>query len=75
MLGLATAVLAVVALFRRWARYATAVAGALVLLSAFVIHHRTPVAWWNDVLVGAAIALVSLVPGTMYSLRRRRVAA
>ncbi len=74
-LGLLGAVLAVVAMFRSRARFGTLAIGLAVLASAFVLHHRTPYAWWNDVVGGAALALVSLVPGTMYSIRRTHVPA
>jgi hypothetical protein len=75
ILGLLAAVLAVVGMFKAWARWGTLAAGGLVLLSALVLHHRTPVARWNDLVVGAAIAALSLVPGTMYASRRTRAAA
>ncbi len=75
LLGLLAAALSVVGMFRSPARRGTLVAGVLVLASAFAVHHRTPVAWWNDVIVGAALAVLSLVPGTMYESRRTRAAA
>lgn len=75
ILGLLAAVLSVVAMFRSRARAGTLVGGALIFASAFAVQHRSPVAWWNDVIVGAALALLSLVPGTMYSLRGRRATA
>jgi hypothetical protein len=73
-LGLLAAVLAVVAMFRRPARYGTLVVGLAVLASAFILHHRTPYAWWNDVIVGVVLALLSLVPGTIYSIGRSHAA-
>ena len=75
MLGLLGAVLAVVAMFRRTARLGTLAVGLAILVSALVLHHRTPYAWWNDVVAGAALALLSLVPGTMYSIGRSHAAA
>ena len=75
ILGLLAATLSVVAMFRPRARLGPLVAGALLLASAFVLHHRTPVAWWNDLAVGAALAVLSFVPGTLYSIRRARAAA
>jgi hypothetical protein len=74
-LGLLAAVLSVVGMFRLPARFGTLAVGLAVLASAFVLHHRTSYAWWNDVVVGVALALVSLVPGTLYSIRRARAAA
>jgi hypothetical protein len=74
-LGLLGAVLAVVGMFRARARWGTLAVGVAILASAFVLHHRSHYAWWNDVIAGAALALLSLVPGTMYSLRRSRVPA
>jgi hypothetical protein len=75
ILGLVAAALSVVGMLRARARLGTLAVGALLLLSAFAIHHRSSVAWWNDVVVGAALALLSLVPGTMYESRRTRAAA
>ncbi len=75
VLGLAAAVLAVVAMNAARARLGTLACGIVVLASAFVLHHRTPVAWWNDLVVGAALAVLSLVPGTLYSTRRTRAVA
>ncbi len=75
ILGLLATVLALVAMFRARARAGTLAVGLAVLASAFVIHHRTSAAWWNDVAVGAALAVLSVVPGTLYSIpRRARVA-
>ncbi len=75
ILGLLAAVLSAAAIQRSRARYGTLVAGAAIVASALVLHHRTPAAWWNDVAVGAALALLSAVPGTLYSIpRRARVA-
>jgi hypothetical protein len=73
-LGLLAAVLSVVGMFRRPARFGTLAVGLAILASAFLLHHRTPYAWWNDVAAGAALALVSLVPGTMYSIGRSHAA-
>ena len=75
ILGLLAAALSAAGIFRARARFGTLAAGALVLASAFAMHHRTPAAWWNDVIVGVAIAVLSLVPGTMYESRRTRAAA
>ncbi len=75
ILGLLAAVLSTVAMFRSRARFGTLAVGVAILASAFAVHHRTPYAWWNDVVAGAALALVSLVPGTMYSIRRTHVPA
>ncbi|HET8542478.1 MAG TPA: hypothetical protein VFL83_21570 [Anaeromyxobacter sp.] len=74
-LGLLAAVLAVVGMTRRRARYGGLAVGLLVAASALVLPHETPIAWWNDVAVGSALAALSLVPGTMYSTRRRRATA
>ncbi len=74
-LGLAAAVLSAVAIQRARARFGTLAVGVAIAASAFAVHHRTPVAWWNDVAVGVALALLSLVPGTLYTIpRRARVA-
>ncbi len=70
-LGLLGAILSVVAIFRARARFGTLAVGTAVLASAFVLQHRTPYAWWNDAIVGSALALLSLVPGTLYSIGRR----
>jgi hypothetical protein len=75
LLGLLAATLSVAGMFRERARFGTLAVGALVLASAFVLHHRTPLAWWNDVAVGAALAVLSLVPGTLYWSRRTRAEA
>ncbi len=75
LLGLLAAALSVAGMFRSPARRGTLVAGVLVFASAFAMHHRTSVAWWNDVVVGAALAVLSLVPGTIYESRRTRAAA
>jgi hypothetical protein len=41
-----------------------------------VLPHRTPPARWNDVIVGALMLVLALVPGTMYPrLHRRQVGA
>jgi hypothetical protein len=74
ILGLLATALSVVGMFRSRARFGTLAAGALILASAFVLHHRTPFAWWNDVVVGAALGMLSLVPGTLYESRRMRAA-
>ncbi len=75
ILGLLAATLAVAGMFKARARYGTLAMGVLVLASALALHHRTPVSWWNDVVVGAALAVLSLVPGTLYESRRTRAAA
>lgn len=74
ILGLAAAALSVAGLSAPRARFGTLAAGVAVLASAFVLSHRTPVAWWNDAVVGAALAALSLVPGTLYAARRAREA-
>ncbi len=74
ILGLLAAALSAAALARRQARWGTLAAGVAVVLAAFLVPART-VPWWNDVVVGAALALLSLVPGTLYEIpRRARVA-
>ncbi len=75
ILGLLAAAFSVAGITAPRARFGTLAAGLLVLLSAFVVPHRTPIAWWNDVVVGAALAALSLVPGTMYVVRRTRAEA
>ncbi len=75
ILGLAAAVLAVVAMSVARARLGTLACGVVILASALLLHHRSPVAWWNDLVVGAALTALSLVPGTLYSIRRSRAAA
>lgn len=72
ILGLAAAVLSVAGLTVPRARFGTLAAGVAILASALVLSHRSPVAWWNDVIVGAALAAISLVPGTMDAARRAR---
>lgn len=74
ILGLLAAVLSVVGLSAPRARWGAAAAGVGILVSALLLQHRTPVGWWNDVIVGAALAAISLVPGTMYAARRRATA-
>ncbi len=71
IVGLAAAVLAVVGMSVSRARVGTLACGIVTLASVFVLHHRTPVAWWNDVVVGAALAVLSAIPGTLYSIPRR----
>ncbi len=71
VLGLLAAALAAVAMGRSRARVGTLLAGLAIVGSALVLHQRTPVAWWNDVAIGAALAALSAIPGTLYSIPRR----
>jgi hypothetical protein len=75
VVGLAAAVLAVVGMNVARARLGTLACGLVILASAIVLHHRTPVAWWNDLVVGAALTVLSLIPGTLYASGRTRATA
>jgi hypothetical protein len=44
------------------ARWMNTLAGAWVFIAAFVIPHASVESFWNDLIVGAAVALLSLVP-------------
>jgi hypothetical protein len=75
VLGLLAAVLSVAGMNAARARFGTLAAGAAIAASALVLHHRTAAAWWNDLAVGAALVVLSLVPGTLYASRRTRAHA
>jgi hypothetical protein len=53
-------------------RYVEAMVAALLIVSAVVVPHRSPLTPWNNVLVGAAIILLSLArPGAGHRLLHR----
>jgi len=49
-----------------WHRSKEGFANAWLVVAAFVLPRASPVAFWNDVAVGALMFLLSLVPGTLY---------
>ena len=71
IVGLASAVVAVVGMTRARARFLNTALSAWLLASAVVLPHRSALGRWNDAIVAAAMLLLSLVPGSMYSSRRR----
>ncbi len=75
IVGLLSAVLAVVGMNVARARFANTALSAWLLASAFVLPHRTPLAFWNDVAIAVLLFALSLVPGTMYLPEQRRAAA
>ncbi|WP_242343732.1 SPW repeat domain-containing protein [Anaeromyxobacter terrae] len=44
------------------ARWVDTLAGAWVFIAAFALPHPSVASFWNDLIVGAAVALLSLVP-------------
>ena len=76
LVGLFSAVFAVAAMRRERARFVNAALAAWLLASTAVLPHRSSTARWNDVIVGALMLGLALVPGTMYPrLHHRRATA
>ena len=71
IVGLASAIVAVFGMTRARARFLNTALSAWLLASAVVLPHRSALGRWNDAIVAAAMLLLSLVPGSMYSSRRR----
>jgi hypothetical protein len=71
IVGLLSAVVAVVGMTRARARFANTALSAWLLVSAAVLPHRSHLGRWNDAIVALAMLLLSLIPGSMYSSRRR----
>lgn len=71
VVGLLAAVFSVAGMSKPRARFVDTALSAWLLASAFVLPHRSPVSFWNDVAVAVLMFLLSLVPGTMYATRRR----
>jgi hypothetical protein len=66
LVGLLAAVFAVVGMTNAKARFANTALSAWLVVAAFVLPQRSPVARWNDLAVAVAMLFLSLVPGTMY---------
>jgi hypothetical protein len=66
LVGLASGVSALAGMRSPRARYLAAALSAWLVAAAFVLPRRSGVAFWNDLAVGVAMLLFSLVPGTMY---------
>ena len=74
IMGIVVAVVAVIAMSVFVARYFNTIAGAWLIISGFALPRVTGGTAWNNVLVGIAVFLVSLVP-TIAVRRPRRLAA
>ena len=75
IVGLASAIVAVVGMTKARARFLNTALSAWLLASTFVLPHRSGLGHWNDVVVAVAMLLLSLVPGSMYTTRHRATAA
>jgi hypothetical protein len=75
LVGLASALAALAGMSRGPIRYANTALSAWLLVSAFALPHRSPAAFWHDIVVAMLMLLLSLVPGTMRPVPRRAAAA
>ncbi|HEX9399052.1 MAG TPA: hypothetical protein VF912_02985 [Anaeromyxobacter sp.] len=66
LVGLFTAVASVAGMRSPRARFVATALSIWLVVAAFVLPRASPVAFWNDVAVGALMFLLSLVPGTLY---------
>jgi len=71
IVGLASAIFALLGMTRGPARFANTALSAWLLTSAFLLPHRSPASVWHDVAAAVLMLLLSLVPGTMRSVPRR----
>lgn len=62
IMGVVIAGFALLAMVAPIARWVNALAGAWVFIAAFVVPHASVASFWNDLIVGAAVALLALVP-------------
>jgi hypothetical protein len=75
IVGLASAIVAVVGMTKARARFLNTALSAWLLASTVVLPHRPGIGRWNDVVIAVAMLLLSLVPGSMYTTRHRVPAA
>ena len=61
--GLLIALFAILAIYEPTMRYVNTVLGAWLVLSTVFVFEATTATRWNNVLVGLAVFIVSLVPG------------
>jgi len=66
LVGLFAGVASVAGMRSPRARFVGTALSAWLVASAFILPRGSPVAFWNDVAVGAFMFLLSLVPGTLY---------
>jgi hypothetical protein len=75
VVGLASAIFALLGMTRGAARFVNTALSAWLLASAFLLPHRSPTAVWHDLAAAVLMLLLSLVPGTMRAVPSRRHAA